>query len=146
MRNDDVRERLKVENITERCMTTRLKQIAKVANWQQIFSKFSKVSRCNYPNHSMKLFRDGQTGFWKHLITSGRRPFSRVNKHPRLDKIPAKGFSPEMSSFVPFVSTVEIPINLTTVKVRFSDKSRMAAIRHRHSAFVVLIYRRDTVN
>ena len=35
--------------------------------------------------------------------------YSRVNKHPRVDKIPVKGFSPEMSSFVPFNSTVENP-------------------------------------
>ena len=34
---------------------------------------------------------------------------SRVNKHLRLDKIAIKGFSPEISSFVPFLPTVENP-------------------------------------
>ena len=34
---------------------------------------------------------------------------SRVNKHLRLDKIAKKGFSPEISSFVPFMSRVENP-------------------------------------
>ena len=35
--------------------------------------------------------------------------YSRVNKHLRLDKIAIKGFSPEISSFVPFLPTVENP-------------------------------------
>ena len=34
---------------------------------------------------------------------------SRVNKHLRLDKIAIEGFSPEISSFVPLMSTVENP-------------------------------------
>ena len=34
---------------------------------------------------------------------------SRVNKHLRLDKIAIKGFSPEISSFVPFLPTVKNP-------------------------------------
>ena len=33
----------------------------------------------------------------------------RVNKHLRLDKIAIKGFSPEISSFVPFLPIVENP-------------------------------------
>ena len=37
------------------------------------------------------------------------RPTSRVNKHPRLDNIAVNGFSPVMSSFVPYLSTVENP-------------------------------------
>ena len=35
--------------------------------------------------------------------------YSRVNKHPRLDKIPVKYFTHEMCSFAPFVSTVWNP-------------------------------------
>ena len=60
----------------------------------------------------------------KMLVTGN----SRVNKHPRLDKIAVKGFSPEMSSFVPYLSTFENP---SMANARFSDKSKMAAIQHR---------------
>ena len=44
-----------------------------------------------------------------HLFSWYDNPYSRVNKHLRLDKIAIKGFSPEISSFVPFLPTVENP-------------------------------------
>ena len=59
--------------------------------------------------------------------------YSRVNKHLRLDKIAIKGFSPEISSFVPFLPTVENP---SMENARFSRKSKMAASQHRQSRFV----------
>ena len=43
------------------------------------------------------------------FLARDRYSYSRVNKHLRLDKIAIKGFSPEISSFVPFLPTVENP-------------------------------------
>ena len=45
----------------------------------------------------------------KKKTNNGCGRVSRVNKHLRLDKIAIKGFSPEISSCVPFLSTVENP-------------------------------------